>query len=480
MKNELRNQLAALLSADDPALRRRAAEELAEIKGFTPIAALAAALRDENKGVRDSALRSLSQIGSENVARAAVEYIADENIVTRNLAAELLLKLKGRSVGALLPYLYDVNQDVRKFAVDILGLIGDESTVPHIIPLLDDPDENVVVSAAEALGNIRSPLAVPHLVRVFKLNDNAKVIVAEALGKIGDESGGDFLLKYFSAVVKNQQADCLVLYAVVDSIGLIGTEVALPVIRQSIYSVKGSIRHVLLHAMIRILERHDLSFRELHEFQSDLIDALGRDNDSIRLSAAKVLAGIGSSDVTAHLIKAVGVSGEVDALLLPILEHREDTFRTIVDLAEAHEIEPSKEMVTLIGRVSSSIDYRTLPKELLDQTLALLQRSFTFVTGGWSEGSEEIRAAIIETMLLLDGDRAFEYLVKVTDEPDPWLRIHVIELVAPLENRGISDFIARFLTDEDEMVREVAAATLESKGYDSHIELSVSRPADIH
>ena len=480
MKNELRNQLAALLSADDPALRRRAAEELAEIKGFTPIAALAAALRDENKGVRDSALRSLSQIGSENVARAAVEYIADENIVTRNLAAELLLKLKGRSVGALLPYLYDVNQDVRKFAVDILGLIGDESTVPHIIPLLDDPDENVVVSAAEALGNIRSPLAVPHLIRLFKLNDNAKVIVAEALGKIGDESGGDCLLKYFSAVVKNQHADYLILYAVVDSIGLIGTELALPVIRQSIFSVKGSVRLVLLHAMIRILERHNLPFRELHEFQSDLIDALCLDNDAIRLSAVKVLAGIEHNDVTAHLIKAVGVSEELDALLLPILEHREDTFQIIVDLADAHEIEPSKEMVTLIGRVSSSIDYHTLPEELLDQTLGLLQRSFTFVTGGWNEGSEENRAAIIETMLHLDGDRAFEYLVNVTDEPDPWLRIHVIELVAPLENRGISDFIARFLTDEDEMVREVAAATLESKGYDSHIELSASGPADIH
>ena len=40
-------------------------------------------------------------------------------------------------------------------------------------------------------------------------------------------------------------------------------------------------------------------------------------------------------------------------------------------------------------------------------------------------------------MLHLDGDRAFEYLAKVADEPDPWLRIHVIELVAPLENRGI-------------------------------------------
>lgn len=480
MKNELRNQLAALLSADDPALRRRAAEELAEIKGFTPIAALAAALRDENKGVRDSALRSLSRIGSENVARAAVEYIADENIVTRNLAAELLLKLKDQSIGALLPYLYDVNQDVRKFAVDILGLIGDEKTVAHIIPLLDDQDENVVVSAAEALGNIRSVLAVPHLIRVFKLNDNAKVIVAEALGKIGDESGGEFLLKYFSAVVKNEQADYLVLYAVVDAIGVIGTEEALPVIRRSIFSVKGSVRHVLLHTMIMILEKHHRPLKELQEFQSDLVDALHRDNDAVRLSAVKVLAGIEGKAVTAPLIKAVGISEELDAVLLPILEHREDTFQTIVELAEAHEIEASKEMVTLIGRVSSSIDYRTLPKELLDQTLGLLQRSFGFVTGGWSEGSEETRGAIIETMLQLDGDRAFEYLAKVTDEPDPWLRIHVIELVAPLENRGIPDFITRFLTDEDEMVREVAASTLESKGYNSRIEFSPSGPADIH
>ncbi len=480
MKNELRNQLAALLSADDPALRRRAAEELAEIKGFTPIAALAAALRDENKGVRDSALRSLSRIGSEYVARAAVEYIADENIVTRNLAAELLLKLKEHSVGALLPYLYDVNQDVRKFAVDILGLIGDESTVAHIIPLLDDPDENVVVSAAEALGNIRSPLAVPHLIRVFKLNDNAKAIVAEALGKIGDETGGDFLLKYFSAVVRNQQADNLVLYAVVDSIGLIGTEVALPVIRESIFSVNGRVRHVLLHAMIRILERYNLSFKELWEFQSDLIDALRRDNDAIRLSVAKVLAGIDGNEITVSLIKAVGVSEELDAILLPILGRREDTFQTIVGLAEAHEIGPSKEIVALIGRVSSGIDYRALSKESLGQILNLLRRSFTFVTGGWGEGSEETRGAIIDTMLHLDGDRAFEYLAKVTDEPDPWLRIHVIELVAPLENMGICDFIARFLTDEDEMVREVAATTLESRGYNPRTELSPSGQADIH
>jgi HEAT repeat protein len=474
MKNELRNQLADLLSADDPALRRRAAEDLAEVKGFTPIAALAAALRDENKGVRDSALRSLSRIGSENVARAAVEYIADENIVTRNLAAELLLKLREQSVGALLPYLFDVNQDVRKFAVDILGLIGNEKTVAHIIPLLDDPDENVVVSAAEALGNIRSPLAVLHLIRLFKLSDNAKAIVAEALGKIGDESGGDFLLKYFSAVIQNQEADPLVLYAVIDSIGFVGSEDALPVIRRSIFSVKGAIRHVLLHTMVRILERYKRPLKELEVFQTDFIEALRNDNDAIRLSAVKVLAGIEDSDVTAFMVKAVGMSEELDSVLMPILECRTDTFRELVRQAEAHEITPSKEIIVLFGRVSSSIDYHSLSKESLDQTLGLLQRAFKFVTGGWSEGSEDTRSAIIETMLRLDGDRAFEYLGKVADEPDPWLRIHVIELVAPLENGGIIEFLNRFLSDDDAMVREVAAATLESKGYNPRVELSGS------
>ena len=409
-----------------------------------------------------------------------MEYIADENIVTRNLAAELLLKLKEHSVGALLPYLYDVNQDVRKFAVDILGLIGDEKTVAHIIPLLDDPDENVVVSAAEALGNIRSSLAVPHLIRVFKLNDNAKVIVAEALGKIEDPAGGEFLLKYFSAVVKNQQPDYLVLYAVVDSIGLIGTEVALPAIRQSVYSVKGCVRHVLLHAMARILERHHLPLKELEEFNADFVDALRGDNEAIRISAAKVLSGIAGQSVTASFIKAIGISEELDSLIVPILERREDTFQTVVELADAHEIEPTKEMVALIGRVSSSIDYRTIPNNLLDQTAKLLHRSFDFVTDGWAEGSEETRSAIIETMLRLDGDRAFEYLAKVTDEPDPWLRIHVIELVAPLDNRGIPEFIARFLSDDDEMVREVAASTLDSKGYNSQIEMSAFPHDDIH
>ena len=470
MNSEVKLQLAALLSDDDPAARRRAAEDLSESSGFAPIAALAAALRDENKGVRDSALRSLSRIGNENVARAAVEYIADENIVTRNLAAELLMRLKDHSVGALLPYLYDVDQDVRKFAVDILGLIGNDQTVDHILPLLDDADENVVVSAAEALGNIKSRRAVSHLIRVFKLHDYAKAVVAESLGKIGDEEAGEFLLKYLSALIADEEADRLVLYSVIDALGLIGGSSAVQTIREGVARVSGRLRLALLHTLIRILDRLHRPLSDLTEFRGDLLSAIQCEDCGVRISAARALGEIPDEEVTSALVSNLGQTEEIDAVILPLLEKRPEIFRVVVHMAESGVLKPNKEVIALLGRICSLIDYGTMAEGRLSDLSRLLESAFEFVSGGWAEASEDTRGAIVDTMLRLDADRAFEYLASVTEEPDPWLRIHVIELVAPLENRGIPEFIARFLSDDDEMVREVAASTLESKGYSPQAE----------
>ena len=52
------------------------------------------------------------------------------------------------------------------------------------------------------------------------------------------------------------------------------------------------------------------------------------------------------------------------------------------------------------------------------------------------------------------------------NDPDPWLRIHVIEVIAAIADARAPEYITRFLQDDDEMVREVAMGTLHSKGYD--------------
>ena len=186
MKDDTKVRIAELLSSNEPEIRRRAAEDLDGENSLAVIAALAAALSDENKGVRDASSHALISMGGANVARAIVEYIADDSIVTRNLAGELLHQMGKESVPALLPYLQDSNHDVRKFAVDLIGLIGWQSVAHYVAPLLHDPDANVVCAASEALGNLRNSEVVPPLIQTYKTHRDAQAAVAEALEDHGD------------------------------------------------------------------------------------------------------------------------------------------------------------------------------------------------------------------------------------------------------------------------------------------------------
>ncbi|MCX6135347.1 MAG: HEAT repeat domain-containing protein [Ignavibacteriales bacterium] len=458
--DETKQHLAAVLSDSDPAARRRAAEELAACTGFAPIAALAAALRDENKGVRDAALRSLSQIGNKNVARAVVEYLADPNITTRNLAAELLMRLREESLEALLPYLYDADQDVRKFVVDILGANGSNDAIPHLIKLLVDPDENVVISAVEALGNVRSESAIPALTKAFNEIGYAKATAAEAIGKIGGTKATDFLLSQISTHIGEPGSDPLVLYALLEAISLIGYDKAFYELCNHLAGVKGKLRRILLHAIIRIGERCTIALDRAQAVKTDLIDALKDRNCSIQVSAVKGLANLEGDDVTAALVEAVNRSEECDSVLTPILEYRGGAFQVMVNLLEAGTITPTKEVISLMGKLVSHIEYAAIPKELIESDGRLLQRAFDAVKGAWGDATEELRAVIVDTLFRLDGDQAVQVLDAIVDEPDPWLRIHVIELLSPLNDRRIPQFIGRFLEDEDEMVRDVAASTL--------------------
>ena len=88
--------------------RRNAFEFIIDSKIYNEdiIHLLASGLVDEYRGVRDICSRGLSQIPSEYahyVAFMVVPLIAHNDIEIRNLAGDLLLNLKDKSVDALLP-----------------------------------------------------------------------------------------------------------------------------------------------------------------------------------------------------------------------------------------------------------------------------------------------------------------------------------------------------------------------------------------
>jgi HEAT repeat protein len=463
---ETRKQLAALLADEDPDVRRRAAEDLGQCSGLAAVAALAAALEDESKGVRDAAARSLQSIGGMNVSRAIVEYLDARNIVTRNLTSELLIKLGSTAIPAILPYLEHASQDTRKFAVDILGLIGSEEPTQHLLPLLVDPDENVVVSTVEALGNMKSARSLPFLYEAYDRDDYTRPAVAEALGKIGDPSAGGFLMDRLRQSLLTVASDPVTPFAIIEALGSLGGDGVLAVLESVVTQVKGRLRSTVLLGISRISERHQRPLPSLPGLRSDFLAALNEEDISVQQSAVKWLAGFKEADVTTALIRHLGTSTELDAVLVPDLAGRADTFRLCVDELPALPLPQHKAVVAIIGRMTMDVIRQVMTGGLGKYDETFFVRAFDVVAAEWEGGDEETRAAIVDVLFHLDGDRAVTFLDAIMNDPDPWLRIHVIEVIAAIADRRAPDFIARFLEDDDEMVREVAVSTLQSRGFD--------------
>ncbi len=466
MVQMVRNHIAALLADADPDIRRRAAEQLSEARGLAALAALAAALEDESKGVRDAAARSLLAIGGSNVARAIVEYIGHENIVTRNLAAELLMKLGNVAIPALEPYLEHEHQDIRKFAVDILGLIGSPEPTPRMLPLLVDPDPNVVVSVVEALGNMRSVQSLPFLYESYDRDGYTRPAVAEALGKIADRHAEEFLLERLRQSLLTVAVDPLTPFAIIEALGVIGGATALTALRGCIPEIQGRVRSALLHAMVQIAERAEMPLPALSGMREDFLRALREDDVQVRISGAKWLAPFTDPDVTRTFVRVLGMSPDLDAMLVPVLMERQGVFAAATEELNTIPSGQRRAVITLLGRLVMEIIQRVMRHsgERLDERLFV--RAFDSIASLWETSDEETRGAIVDALFRLDGDRAVEFLDAIMNDPDPWLRMHVIEVIAAIADRRAPDFIVRFLEDDDEMVRELAMGTLQAKGFD--------------
>ncbi|MBI1807134.1 MAG: HEAT repeat domain-containing protein [Ignavibacteria bacterium] len=461
----IKQQIIDLLTDNNPDVRRHSAEELANCNEEQAITALTAALWDENKGVRDAASRSLCVHGCESVVQAVADFIRDENITARNLARELLENWGKDSVPALLPYINDPSHDVRKFALDLLGLIGNEKLLPHILPLLRDPDENVVLSAVEALGNIGSPKAASSLCPMFDEKEFTQAYVAEALGKIGGKNSCDFLLQKFKHYISNPSADPLVMFTIIEALGQCGNKDALQVLQNHINDVKGRLRKALMHTIIQISERLKSSLQVSESLKYDLLDALQHDDMNVKMSAVKGLAHCIDAEVIRTLIYSLGLSQELDSVIFPIIEKDDESFSIVTEMLEGTRTIARNETIILLGKLAEKYKQRLTNSSAAPLPDDLLHRAFDLVAQEWNNAADQTRGAIIDTLFHLDGDRAVEFLEKVMNDLDSWLRIHIIELLATIADRRAIDFISRYLEDDDEMVRKVAATTLKSSGY---------------
>lgn len=176
--------------SDEPMERRQAVEELRESPESVAIPYLVVALMDENLGVQQAAIDNLIYIGSPDVVSSVIPLLRDElSAPLRNMAVEVLSRVGGEDVGSIALLLREENSDVRRFAADILGVIGDKRSLPALIDALKDENSNVRSSAANSLGMICDKKAIKPLIESLETEKEEWVVFSliEALGKVGDE-----------------------------------------------------------------------------------------------------------------------------------------------------------------------------------------------------------------------------------------------------------------------------------------------------
>ncbi|MBF0505288.1 MAG: HEAT repeat domain-containing protein [Nitrospirae bacterium] len=203
-------KLIQKLKDKNPSVRKRIIEELAagDERAVYP---LIKALSDENVGVQDAAMRSLIAIGGEVTAYMVLPLLR-ENTYLRNTALIILTKLGRVSVPFLYPLLKDKDDDVRKFAIDLLADINESIAPAFIVPLLRDGNSNVRAAAARALGLLGYKQAVPELIDALDDEEWVCFSVLEALGELKDDSAVEriaSLLELPSEVVRHEAIETL-------------------------------------------------------------------------------------------------------------------------------------------------------------------------------------------------------------------------------------------------------------------------------
>ncbi|NUN69444.1 MAG: HEAT repeat domain-containing protein [Bacteroidetes bacterium] len=457
--DDIKQRLISLLSDPDADERRRSADALSQSHSAIVSSVLVLALQDNDKGVRDSAARSLLDMKSKSAAFAVAEYLVDSSFITRNLASNLLLQFGELSVEPLMHYAVHENQDVRKLAIDTLGLIGDPRALPVLCSLVNDPDDNVVLAVVEAFGNIKDPSVIPHLAMIFSTYAYSRVVVVEAMGKIGDAAAGHFLVSQLNGMAAPEGDDLLVNFAIVEALATTGSPAILDTVIRLCGNSSGKMRNIYLYALVCIAERYEMMLMEFDHLRGPFIDALQDDDIRIVTAATKALLSMMTPETEAAVLHLLGRNESLDQLILNNLQGGGRSFVALVKKYPSFQRGQKRTalefILPMLNDLSQSDD-----EEIRSARADL----FALLVGEWIDAEEEQRTTIMDAMFYLEEERSVAYFTDLINDTYSWLRMRVLELLAQISHYRSSEVLLQFVNEPDEKVRSFVTSVLISRG----------------
>jgi HEAT repeat protein len=454
MKKLLRN-----ITHEDPSIRRSAAESLSE-GDERAIYPLIKALRDDNFGVQDAAMHSLMAMRGEVTAYMVLPLLREDSFL-RNTALVILTEIGEDAIPLLPELLNDKDDDVRKFALDLIHDIKHCDYPDKVVELIEkDPNTNVRAAAAEAIGKLQFKDAVPHLINA--LNDEEWVCFSalEALTEMQDDSSIDAIEKLLG------NSSETIRFAAIETLGKINTPKSIKALMNHIEIAEGFERKATISNLIKLG-----TVPSAPGVSDTLIELLNDGEWDEKLLAIRGLVELNEASAIKHIIDIAGQldtsnpddedklyfikeSFNCDNELIEILNNQDFKFRgKVLAIETVGNIQCKGAVPSLINLLKS--DLRDVRRSSI-QSLAKIDSDDAkdCLIDAVSDHDSHVRRSAITALGKIGDMSSFEPLMKML-KSEKFSDV-IYEFVIALMNINSEEFLSR-INEFSDNVREIAS-----------------------
>ncbi|HET6974054.1 MAG TPA: HEAT repeat domain-containing protein [Pyrinomonadaceae bacterium] len=436
--------LIELLKNPNPDLRMQAALALGEQQDARATDALIEKLNDEDANVRYHAVEALGKLKATDAVDALVEIAESRDFFLTFSALEALTKIgDARIVPRITPLLEDELLSIP--AVNLLGQLGDESTVAPLTALLNSPT-GPTEAVADALATLSD--------RYEKQYGEARYI-ADLTSREVLPTGVQNLLDTLEAPGKEDYR----------SIALVLGWLKGPGIDRALTRLMGRVdlRDEVVEALVRhgsataSLLISQLTAEDL-EVRRSAVVALGRLGDTSATSA--LVNTLGDESLAIDAVNALGEIGDPQAVdgLLNLLGNEDASIRQAAVAALNSIIPPSlsQRIIPLLHDLDPNVresavkiaGYFGYP----EATGALVELS--------RDPNERVRCAAVEHLPFVEDERALAVLARALKEETPNVRAAAARALGNMDGPQVVERLIEGLADDDVWVRYFSARAL--------------------
>jgi|GEM_PF-2989516 len=511
-----------LLKSPDEDIRCAAVLRLGEREVNSILESLVSALSDPSWRVRKLVVRVLEKADRTRLVPLLIEALREENAGVRNSAIECLTGIGPEAIAPLGQALLDPDKDLRIFAVNTLGAIGDRAAYPHLARALTDPEKNVCHAAIDALGKVKDPRAVEPLIRIVQGEDIwLKLPAIATLGELGDPRAIPYLLPL--------SQDFLFKQTVIEALGTLGDASGIPCILQGLEDQDLEVQKAALLALKKVVSKTDRIHRMIGhgpnlraylnqictpEALNYILRASEEESPEIAEAAIFLLGWIDAPQAIEALIRLLSYERLSDLVMDSLLRSGAQALPALIESYEFSEYDQKLRVLEGLSRLSGDLlsdpeegsaaetgpltaslqenllkalkvfisslaheeeelgvlSLRTLSSEkfikfLKQETLQthpLFEEILTSVEQALRSHSSLLRAEAVKWMGQLKGATVLEMLHPASKDLDGRVRAAAIAQIGRLaqQDSDLLDPVIIALSDDDPRVREQAALAL--------------------